>query len=145
MHITLLEDVNALGPKGATLEVPDGYALNFLFPQHLAVKVANSVTTDKEEVKRLKAVKPEAISPEQELAGEIDGLEVIVKAQIKKGKMTAPVTATEVRAALKDMGYKIPKSAIKLEPVTVLGSKDVPISFDSGFEATITLVVESAS
>jgi large subunit ribosomal protein L9 len=143
MHVSLLEDINALGPKGATVDVPEGYALNFLFPQHLAVKVANSVATDKEEAKRLKSMKHEAISPEQELAGEIDGLEVVVQAQMKKGKMAAPVTATEIRAALKELGYKVSKSAIKAEPITSLGSQDVPINFDSGFEATIKVVVES--
>jgi large subunit ribosomal protein L9 len=144
MHVSLLEDVNALGPKGATVDVPDGYAVNFLFPQHLAVKVASSVSTDKEEVKRLKSVKPEAISPEQELAGEIDGMEVVVQAQMKKGKMAAPVTATEIRVALKELGYTLPKSAIKAEPITSLGTVDVPINFDSGFEATLRIVVESA-
>lgn len=142
MHVTLLEDVNSLGPKGATVDVPDGYAVNFLFPQHLAVKVADSVNTDKQEVKRLKSIKAEAISPEQELAGEVDGMEVVVPAQMKKGKMAAPVTATEIRAALKELGYKIPKSAIKTQPITSLGSQDVPINFDSGFEATLKVVVE---
>jgi large subunit ribosomal protein L9 len=145
MHVSLLEDVNALGPKGATVDVPDGYAVNFLFPQHLAVKVGQSALTDKDEVKRLKSVRPEAVSPEQELASEIDGLEVVVQAQMKKGKMVAPVTATEVRAALKDLGYKLPKSAIKMEPITSLGSLDVPILFASGFEATVQVVVEQAS
>lgn len=143
MHVSLLEDVNSLGPKGATVDVPDGYALNFLFPQHLAVKVSDSVVTDKEEAERLKSVKKEAISPEQELAGEIDGMEVVVPAQMKKGKLVAPVTATEIRAALKELGYKIPKSAIKTDPITSLGSQDVPINFDSGFEAIIKVVVES--
>ena len=144
MHVSLLEDIKALGPKGATVDVPEGYALNFLFPQHLAVKVANSVITDKDEAKRLKSMKPEPISPEQDLAGEIDGMEVAVQAQLKKGKMVAPVTATEIRAALKELGYKIPKSAIKVGPITALGSQDVPINFDSGFEATIRVVVESS-
>lgn len=145
MHVSLLEDINSLGPKGATVDVPDGYAVNFLFPQHLAVKVASSVATDKEEVKRLKSVKPEAISPEQELASEIDGMEVVVQAPMKKGKMVAPITATEVRAALKELDYKIPKSAIKMEPITSLGSQDVPISFDSGFEATVRVMVEPSA
>jgi ribosomal protein L9 len=126
------------------VDVPDGYAMNFLFPQHLAVKVADSVMTDTQEAKHLKSLKPVAISAEQELAGEIDGLEVVIPIQLKKGKVATPITATEVRAALKDMGYKLPKSAIQMEPVISLGSVDVPIKLGQGFEAVITLVVESA-
>ncbi len=126
------------------MDVPDGYAMNFLFPQHLAVKVADSVMTDTQEARHLKSLKPVAISAEQELAGEIDGLEVVIPIQLKKGKVTTPITATEVRAALKDMGYKLPKSAIQMEPVNSLGSVDVPIKLGQGFEAVITLVVESA-
>jgi ribosomal protein L9 len=143
MHVSLLEDVNALGPKGATVEVPEGYAVNFLFPQHLAVKVGEAVATDKDLVQHLKALKPTAVSPDQALASDIDGLEVVVQAQMKKGKLAEPVTGTEIRAALKEMGYKIPKSAIKAPSITALGSVDVPIVFDSGFEATIQVVVES--
>lgn len=145
MHVTLLEDVNSLGPKGANVDVPEGYALNFLFPQHLAVKVASSIETDKEEVKRLKSVKPEVMSAEQRLAGEIDGAEVVVQAKMKNGKMIDAITATEVRAGLKELGFTVPKSAIKMEPITSLGNVDVPISLGEGFDASISVVVESGS
>ncbi|MFZ2681915.1 MAG: 50S ribosomal protein L9 [Patescibacteria group bacterium] len=143
MRVSLLENINALGPKGATVDVPDGYAINFLFPQYLAVKVANSVATDKDEAARLKVMKKEPISPQQELAGQLDGLEVVITVPVKKGKLSAPVTATEVRASLKDMGYSVPKSAIKMSPIIALGTQDVHILFETGFEATITVVVES--
>ncbi len=145
MRISLLEDINALGPKGATVDVPEGYAINFLFPQHLAVKAAAHASTDKDEVKRLRSTKPSAISPEQELAGSIDGLEVVIQTNLKHGKMIAPVTATEIRASLKELGYVVPKSAIKIDPITTLGSVDVPIYLASGFEATVRAVVEQSS
>ncbi len=144
MHVALLEDINALGPKGATVAVPDGYAINFLFPQHLAVKVADDSLTDKDEVERLQTVKPEAMSAHQVLAGQLDGMEVVVQAQMKKGKMSAPVTATEVRTALKQLGYALPKSAIRMMPVLVLGTVDVPIVLGEGFEANVRVVVEQA-
>lgn len=145
MHVTLLEDVNSLGPKGAIVDVPEGYALNFLFPQHLAVKVASSVETDKEEIKRLKTLKPEVMSPEQKMAGDVDGAEVVIQARLKDGKFIDPITATEVRAGLKELGYTVPKSAIKMEPITSVGNVDVPISFGKGFDASISVVVESGS
>lgn len=141
MRVSLLEDIKSLGSQGSIVEVPDGYAIQFLFPQHLAVKVdaaavAQQETTHKEMSKEAKE--------EQSLAGEIDALEVVVQAKTENGKLKKPVTATEVRAALKEMGYKVPKNVIKMEPLTELGSKEVTLEFPSGFDAVITLSVEAA-
>ncbi len=145
MHVALLDDVKALGPKGATVEVPDGYADNFLFPQHLAVKVAAETLTDKQEAKRLRQIKPEAGSPDQALAADLDGLEVVLSVPVVKGKLKEAVTPAQVRAVLKDMGYTIPKSLIKLPGINQIGNYDVPLAFESGYEAKLSLVVEPMS
>lgn len=145
MHVALLEDVKALGLKGANVDVPDGYALNFLFPQHLAIKVAENSETDKDEIRRLEAVKREVITPEQKLAGELDGVEVVIQRTLKNGVLDTPVTATEVRASLKELGYAVSKRAIEMVPITTLGTEDVHIVLGKGFDATITVVVESAA
>ncbi len=141
MRVSLLEDVKSLGPQGSIVEVPDGYAIQFLFPQHMAVKV-DAATVAKQEIAP-KEMSKEA-KEEQSLAGEIDGLEVVVPAKVDNGKLKKPVTATEVRAALKDMGYKVPKNVIKMEPLHEVGTKEVTLEFPSGFDAVITLSVEAA-
>lgn len=145
MHVSLLEDVKALGLKGANVEVPDGYALNFLFPQHLAVKIVGDAETDKKMLAGLKSERTDAVSPEQKLVGELDGLEIIIPVPVKNGKLVKPVTATEIRAGLKALGHLVPKNAIKIEAITTLGSEDVPISLGQEFEATVSVVVEQAS
>jgi large subunit ribosomal protein L9 len=139
MLVTLLENVASLGAEGQTVEVPEGYATHFLFPQHLAVE---------EKKKQTEELKPKAPSKaeleEEKIAAEIDGQEVVVQVKGVKGKPKTAVTATEVRKGLKDLGYAIEKSAIKMDPIAAFGSVDVPVEFSSGFEAQIKVTLEPA-
>ena len=40
MKVILLQNVKNLGKKDQVIDVADGYAMNFLFPKKLAVKVS---------------------------------------------------------------------------------------------------------
>lgn len=137
MRVTLLEDVPSLGPKGLAVEVPDGYAVNFLFPQFLAVK-----SEEKQDEALAKEPTKEELE-EQRLAAEVDGLEVVIPLKIVKGKVKKAITATEVRAALKTLDIIVPKSVIKTKPLTEPGTYDVALEFDSGFEAKVSVTLEA--
>jgi large subunit ribosomal protein L9 len=143
MLVTLLADIQALGLKGATVSVPEGYALNFLFPQHLAVQAPKGSLTDTEAVGNFKQRKlASQDSGDQALAAELDGLEVIIPTVVIKGRCRTPVGPTELRAALKTMGYKIPKNLLHIPTFERPGTHEVVIEFPSGFEAKLSLVIE---
>lgn len=137
MRVTLLEDVASLGSKGLSVEVPDGYAVNFLFPQFLAVKAEEPKAEE-----QLKAPSADELA-EQKLAAEADGLELVVPLKIVKGKVKKAVTATEVRAALKSQDVVVPKSVIKMKPLSEPGTYDVALEFPSGFEAKVLVTLET--
>ena len=42
MKVILLSDVKKVGKKGQVVEVSDGYGMNFLIPNKLAVKVTKT-------------------------------------------------------------------------------------------------------
>lgn len=140
MRVTLLEDVASLGPKGLAVEVPDGYAVNFLFPQFLAVKSEEPKADD---IAAKEPTKDELA--EQQLAGEADGLEVVIPLKVVKGKVKKPVTATEIRAALKELDIVVPKSVIKTKTFSEPGTYEAALEFPSGFEAKISVTVEIES
>jgi ribosomal protein L9 len=137
MWITLTEDVGSIGPAGATVEVPEGYAVNFLFPQHLAFE---SVGGEPKKEAVIKSSKEER--EDESLAAELDGLEVIVVGKVKKGKYIKPISYKDVRAALKEMGHVVGFDVIKMVPISEPGTHEVVIEFPTGFEATITVIAE---
>ncbi|KKW30045.1 MAG: 50S ribosomal protein L9 [Candidatus Uhrbacteria bacterium GW2011_GWD2_52_7] len=143
MQVILLDDVRALGRKGVVVDVPEGYARNFLFPQHLAVEASKKALHEKDErdtAQKSRVKKDE--KQDRRLAEQIDGLEVVVAAKADKGTLYASVGAKEIAAALKDEGFKVNADYIEVDPIKEIGSSEVTISFPSGFEAMITVVVE---
>jgi ribosomal protein L9 len=140
MRVTLLEDVASIGPKGLSVEVPDGYAVNFLFPQFLAVK------SEEPKLDEQKSREPSAEElADQQLAAEVDGLDLVIPLKIVKGKVKKGITATEVRAALKAQEVIVPKSVIKMKTLNEPGTYEVNLEFPSGFEAKVTVTLESES
>jgi len=139
MLVTLLENVASLGSEGQAVEVPEGYATHFLFPQHLAVEGGEK---EPKEIKNQEPTKAEI--EEEKLAAEIDGLEVVIPVKGVKGKPKMPVTAAEIRKGLKELGYSVAKNAIKTLQLNNFTTVDVPVEFSSGFEAQIKVTIEPA-
>ncbi len=143
MKLILLGDVNSLGREGDVVEVSEGYARNFLFPQHLAVEATPQALEQKKQreqsvVKKIKKADKEA----QKIIHNIDGVEVVIKAKSEKGKLYASVTDKGVIEALKEQGFKLPKEA-KVEYLSKkeIGTSDATVSIGD-YEAGITVTIE---
>src|SRR3989338_7166290 len=144
MKIILLEDINNLGKKHEIKLVADGYARNFLFPKKMAVLANQSNFKKTEEQKKIDAEKAEEeLKISQDLAGQLDGLEIEIPAKIKEdGKLFGSVTASQIASELKTRGFEIKKEQIRLnEPIKETGEREVAIEFPHNLEAAIKVIV----
>ena len=144
MQVILLDDVRSLGRKGSVVDVPEGYARNFLFPQHLAVEASKKALAAKDEREHAATRKEKNNEKaERRLAEAIDGIEVVIRAKADKGTLYAAIGAKQVAQALKELGHKVDETLIVMTPIKEAGTSDVTVDFPSGFEAVVTVVIEA--
>ena len=112
MKVILLADVKKLGKKDQTIEVSDGYAVNFLFPRKLAVQVTKKsveVLENQQEERRENAAKMKAEA--EELAKKLDTITLVFKVKTgREGKLFGAISLKQVVEELnKQYGIDIDK------------------------------------
>ncbi len=118
MKVILLCDVKGQGKKDQIVEVSDGYARNFLFPQKKAVpadaKATNELRT-KEEAKQFKISEDRKAA--SALAARIEGIEIeIAMGHGADGRLYGSVTTKDIAEALKKrLSVEIDKRKIQLK------------------------------
>ena len=148
MKVILLEDVKALGKKGQTVDVSDGYARNCILPKKLGVEANAKNLNDLKLQKAHEAkVAKEQLEEAQALAKRIE--ELTVETSIKSGKdgrSFGSVSSKEIAAALKGQhGIDVDKKKISLdEPIRTLGSSIVTIKLHREVSAKLTVHVREA-
>lgn len=128
------------------IEVSDGHARNFLFPQNLAVSATpDALRAKKEREEREKKAAHKELSVYGDLAAQLDGFELTLEQKMSEhGTFYGAVTQQQIADALKKEGYKqIDKSMITLDhPIKEPGEATVKVSFPHGFEAEVRVIVE---
>ncbi len=85
MRVILLKDVEKLGKKGNVREVANGYARNFLIPNKLVVLATERELKKLAEEKKIEAQKAEEeLLHFQEIASQVDGLEIEIPAKVSE-------------------------------------------------------------
>lgn len=131
MKVIFLKDVPRIGRKNEVKEVNDGYALNFLIPQKLAIKGTP------ESIKHLELKKKEIVVEKQiqedlllrnlkELENKIISFK---EKSNEQGHLFKSINAKEIVLELKKQHHvDIEESILKLEkPIKELGEFEVPL------------------
>lgn len=145
MKVILLCDVKGQGKKDQIVDVSDGYARNFLFPQKKAVPADAKATNElknKEESRIYKINEDRKAA--QALADKINNVEVeIIMGHGADGRLYGSVTAKDIAEELKKrIGVDIDKRKILMkEAIKAYGKHDVQLKILSDISAKFVVYV----
>ena len=145
MQIILLEKVINLGTLGDVVRVKDGYARNFLIPQGKA-KRANTANLADFEKRRVELEKAHAelLAQTQEKGAKLEGMMVQItqKAGVD-GKLFGSVNNSDISEALKQQGFDVSKSTIRMPegPLKMIGDYPIKVSLHADVVVSITVSV----
>ena len=146
MKVVLLKDVRNIGKRDEVLNVSDGYARNFLFPQKLAVEATPGAM---KEIERKRAAQDareaERVAEAKEKAAHLAGkvIHLAVKCG-EKGRLYGSVTSAEVAEALeKQHGVAVDKRKIDLgDSIREVGEREIGVWLYTGVTTQMKLSVE---
>ncbi|CAG0938949.1 50S ribosomal protein L9 [Candidatus Brocadiaceae bacterium] len=144
MKIILKKDHDKLGKTGEVVNVKDGFAMNYLIPNGVAMKATDSNMKVLDEIKKQQAKKFEKeIAEAQKLAGDLSGVQLEIRAKAADDiKLFGSVTSGTISEELIHKGFTIDKRNILLEePIKELGSRTVEIKLAGNVMAQVNVSV----
>lgn len=143
MKVILLEKVPGLGDIDDVKEVLDGYALNHLFPRHLAVQAsAQKAAQLKAKEKKIAKDAEKELHEVQSLADRLDGYSLTIEDKVNEDNILyAAVTDQRIAQSLKTYGFPVNKNMIITEPIKEVGDYKIKIKLRYGLEALLNLVI----
>jgi len=148
MQVILLEDLEGLGARGATVNVKPGHARNYLLPRKLAIPATSKAGNLYQELARQKeAQREKLVTQARAEAAKLEGLEINIPAQAnEEDTLFGSVTSTDVADALSAAGHSIEKRRIEMpeENIKQLGRYEVQVRFMPEVSATVRVWVVRA-
>jgi large subunit ribosomal protein L9 len=149
MRVLLREDVEGVGHRGDIVEVSDGYARNFLFPNRHAMKASSSMEGQASAMRRARDLRvAESEQAAKTQATVLAGKTVTITARAgSTGRLFGSVGAAEIVPALAaQTGVEVDRAAIQLpEPIKAVGPVEVPIHLYGEVSVTITVEVTATT
>ena len=149
MQIILKKDVQNLGEAGDMLQVKDGYARNYLFPNNLAELATKGAVKNREQnLARIKAKQEKMHNEALELAKRIEELgkiELSAKAG-ESGKLFGTITTKKLAEELfEKLGTEIDKKELTLNaPINKVGEYELTVKLTSKVKTQLAVVVTAS-
>jgi len=145
MKVILLEKVRKLGDFGATVDVKNGYARNFLLPTKKALRATSDNRKFFDAKKsELAARNSDAVTAANATKKKLRGLSVIVIRQASDaGQLFGSVRNQDIAEKINEKGFKeIIKNHISLSnPIKELGTFEADVNLHPEVTATVTVIV----
>lgn len=144
MKVLLCEDVNKLGWLGDIVEVAEGYARNYLLPQGLATVATEGNVRSLAKEKGKRATQRIAEGKRLEKAAEaVNGAEAVLAAKAnEQGHLFGSVTEKHIAANLRDQGFEVADSVVKLsEHIKQVGTHEVILRYSDKIKVSVSVVV----
>ena len=144
MEVILLERVEKLGAIGDVVKVKNGFARNFLLPQHKALLAteANKARFERERA-NIEARNAKARAEAEAEGKSIDGTTYILIRQAgETGQLYGSVAARDIAQAASEAGHKVERKHVVLnQPIKTIGVHEVTIRLHPEVALKITVNV----
>ena len=145
MKVILLEELRGKGGEGDIVEVAQGFAENFLFPNQKAQPATPGNIKQLEQRRRnIEKREAERIATAEAMKAAIDGKSVTVDAKIgEEGQLFGSITAAMVADAIEaQLGTAVDrKRAGRGNAIKSIGAHKVPVNFYRDITAEVTVLV----
>ena len=140
MEIILKQDIANLGHKDDIVKVKNGYAVNYLIPQGMAILATESAKKVLAENIRQRAHKEAKIREEASaLAAKVNGLTVKITAKMSsKGKIFGSVGNIQIAEAIAALGVEVDRrniSIVGMDSIKEAGIYDATAKFYKDIKA----------
>lgn len=132
MKILLLETVRKIGKKGDIVEIPNGYAQNYIIPHKLGIRASEETihSLQKQETQRREQKEHKLETLEQSLRALSDKEIVIIKKVDSSGSLFAAIQKEDIQRAI----YEAEKIRIPVEVIYI----EAPIKHTGTFQVLLT-------
>lgn len=144
MQVILLERVAKLGQMGEVVNVKEGYARNYLLPQHKALRASNAnIKAFEGQKAQLETRNAESKADAESIAAKLDGeIFVVIRSASDSGALYGSVTTRDAADAAIEAGFSVDRKQVILrDPIKYLGMHDVSVVLHPEVEATIVMNV----
>jgi len=146
MKIIFLKDVQGKGKAGEIKEVSNGYAMNYLIRNGLALPATvGAIKQAEQKIKNADIKKELSLEKLAEIAEQIEGQTIHIQARSGSGeRLFGSITASAIAEELsKSISSTIDKRKITLDKaLREIGSHQVTVKLSKDLEPKITVIIE---